>query len=70
MRRLAFAAALLLGVSLGASQLGRIAEPPAGTESVPETAESVSLVRISPDDQMPPAADSSGMDAGWNADAG
>ena len=62
MRRLGFAAALLLGVSLGASQLGRIAERPAGTESVPQAAESIALLCISPDDQMPSAADSSGMD--------
>jgi hypothetical protein len=60
--RLDPAATLRLRAILGASSLGGIAARPAGTKSVPEPAESVSLLRIGPDHQMPPAADSSSLD--------
>ncbi len=56
------AAMLLLGASVEASKLGRIAKRPARSKRVPEPEESVSLPRIAPDQQMPQAAGASSTD--------
>jgi hypothetical protein len=52
------AATLLIRASLGAGQLDRVAVQPARPMIIPEPAEPLSLLRISPDHQVPLAADS------------
>jgi len=57
-RRLGPAATLLNRASLGAGQLNRVMVQPARAKIIPEPAETLSLLRVGPDHQVPLAADS------------